>query len=394
MAQERQIPRPADTPTTTPSPTEPSPTPTTAVISDETVIPKASDGSQMADTPTPTPTSSPSPTPTPSPSPTPTPALRQLTTDGCCTQPFWSPDSRQVLFIDKPAPDTPVGIWGVDTTQPNPRPELVTERIAFYTEDLTYRLELDQDTTVIEQLAGPLTETNSSAETVTARWTVPANGRPVSISPGRTHIAWQVSDEDLPFERRTTQVWVANLDGTDALLLTTLPRGGLSGWVSDDVLLLSGRESLESREQVFYTLSLTSGRTVELARGERIRGWLMSPDRTWLAYFAAQDEDPEQNGLWLVRADGSERRKLDRELFGAYQWRDARRLLIIPFRPEATYHELWELDVEAGEARRLTDPEAVPFKIANGDWSLSPDGRQVAFVASQDRNIWLLTLGD
>lgn len=55
-------------------------------------------------------------------------------------------------------------------------------------------------------------------------------------------------------------------------------------------------------------------------------------------------------------------------------------------------HELWELDVNTGETRRLTDPDVIPFKIANDDWAVSPDGRHVAFVESRDRNIWLLTL--
>jgi len=321
--------------------------------------------------------------PVPSPSPTPVPTLRQLTRGGCCPQPFWSPDSRQVLFIDKPAPDAPVGIWGVDVTQPDPTPELVTERIAFYTADMAFLIEFgDEDTTTIERLAD------------NARWTVPAEGRSVSISPGRTRIAWQVSDEDLPFERRVTQVWVANLDGTDAQAVATLPRGGFSGWISDDVLLLSGRESLESREHVLYTFSLTSGRQTELVRAERLRGGLLSPDGAWLAYYVALDEDPAQNGLWLVRTDGSERQQLDRDLFGAYQWRDAGRLLIIPFRPEAISQELWELDVNTGETRHLTDPDVTPFKIAKGDWAVSPDGRHVTFVENRDRNIWLLTLMD
>jgi Tol biopolymer transport system component len=338
-------------------------------------------------TPQPSPTADPptaTPTPTPSPTPTPRPALHQLTRGGCCTQPFWSPDSRRVLFIDKPDPDAPLGIWGVDATRPDPAPELFTERIAFYTADLAFAVELSEDTTTIERLGG----------TDGARWTVPAGGLPVYISPGRKRIAWEVSNRDLPFERRTAEVWVANLDGSDARSVATLKLGGFSDWISDDLLLLSGRESLQSREQVLYTFSLSSGREVELARSERLRGGLLSPDGTWLAYYVALSDDLAENGLWMVRTDGSERRKLDRSLFGAFKWRDAHRLLIIPFRPEAVSHELWELDANTWEARRLTDPDATPFKIANGDWTVSPDGRYVAFVESRDRNIWLLALAD
>jgi len=61
---------------------------------------------------------------------------------------------------------------------------------------------------------------------------------------------------------------------------------------------------------------------------------------------------------------------------------------------KAVSHRLWELDVNTGETRRLTDPDVTPFKIANGDWTVSPDSRHVAFVGSRDRNIWLLTLID
>jgi Tol biopolymer transport system component len=389
-----EISGPDESPVGEPSPTRQLVAPAetaVALVTGGTATPAAESGLRAADIipPTPTPTPTPAPIPTPSPSPTPMPELRQITTGGCCTQPFWSPDSRQVLFIDRPAPGDPVGIWGVDVSQPNlTPPQLVTDRIAFYTADLTYRIELSQSTTVIERLAGPL------SETVSARWTVPAGGRPVSISPGRKRVAWQVSNEDLPFERRTTQVWVANLDGSDARSVATLPRGGFSDWISDDVLLMSSRESLESREQALYTFSLVDGRTTDLVRAERLRGGLLSPDRAWLAYYIALDEDPAQNGLWLVRTDGTGRRRLALDLFGAYQWRDSRRLLIIPFRPEAVFHELWELDVETGETRRMTNPEVTPFKIANGDWTVSPDGRYVAFVESGDQNIWLLTLMD
>lgn len=309
------------------------------------------------------------------------PALHRLTTGGCCTQPFWSPDSRQVLFIDKPAPDAPVGIWGVDVMQPGPKPELVTERIGYYTADMSFLVELSRDTTTIEDV------------TDGTRWIVPAGGRPVSVSPGRKRIAWQESNDGLPFERRTTQLWVVSLEGTNVRLVATLPRGSLSGWISDDVVLLSSRESLQSAEQRLYSLSLIDGTTTELVRSERLRGGLLSPDGRWLAYYVALSDEPAQNGLWLVRTDGTGRHRLDRNLFGAYQWRDNSRLLIIPFRPEAVSHELWELDAETGEARRLADPTTTPFKIANGDWQVSPNGRYVAFAESRDRNIWVLDLG-
>jgi Tol biopolymer transport system component len=64
-----------------------------------------------------------------------------------------------------------------------------------------------------------------------------------------------------------------------------------------------------------------------------------------------------------------------------------RRLLVIPFQPEAVSHELWELDVNTGDTRRLTDPDVTPVNIASGDWTVSPDGRHVAFLDSRDGNI-------
>ena len=338
----------------------------------------------------PPPTAAPTATPTsiPTPTPTPTPALRQLTTGGCCTQPFWSPDSRWVIFVDKPAPDAPVGYWGVDTAAPGSAPQLLTERIAFYTSDLTHLVEYGDRETIIERLAGPL------SDQVLDRWTAPADGRSISISPGLTRIAWSEGNTDAPSELRVSEVWVADFDGTGARPVATLPRGGLSGWITDDRLLLSGRESLQSQETVLYAHSLIDDSLVELARSERPRGFQLSPDGRWLAYYVTLSDQAAENGLWLLRTDTGVRRPLGRELFGSYAWRDARRLLIIPFQLDAQYHAFWEVDAETGEARLLVDPAVMSIKVANADWRVSPDGRQVVFVESGDRNLWLLTLGD
>src|SRR3972149_5185094 len=74
-----------------------------------------------------TPTADPSPvvvvpTVTPTPSPTPVPPIKRLASAACCVQPVSSPDSRQVLFIDKPSPDAPIGIYAVNIDKPLAEP--------------------------------------------------------------------------------------------------------------------------------------------------------------------------------------------------------------------------------------------------------------------------------
>ena len=54
--------------------------------------------------------------------------------------------------------------------------------------------------------------------------------------------------------------------------------------------------------------------------------------------------------------------------------------------------QLWAIEVATNQSRPLTDPASLSFSISNGDWEVSPDGRQVIFVNSADQNIWLITL--
>lgn len=356
----------------------PSPSPTVPATS----VPSPTAPATATSTPAPTATSTPTATPTP------VPQAFQLTSGGCCTQPFWSPDSQQVRFIDRPSANSPVGIWGVSIAEPQTEPTLVSQRLEESIAEPDYLVETSSNTTVIERLADG------------ERWTVPADGRSVVISPNKARIAWSVSNDNVAVENRVAAIWIANLDGSEARQVATLPRGGLSGWVSDDVLLLSSRESLQSSETVLSALSLVDGTLLELARGDRLRSQLVSPSGQWVVYYNTFAADPAQNGLWLVRTDGSQRVPLDKELFGAYQWRGCSntcapeddRLLIVPFRPDAPFHEFWELDPRSGDIRQLIDADLTPLKIANGDWRVSPDGRHVVYVEARDRNLWAIEL--
>jgi hypothetical protein len=361
---------------------------TTTPFLASTTTPSVTPTVTASSTTTTTPTASPTPTPTPTATPTPLPEAIRLTGGGCCTQPFWSPDSTQVRFIDKPGPQARVGIWGVSIDASLAEPTFVSERLEESLAGPEFLIDRTSTKTVIERL--------STGE----RWDVPAAGERVVISPDRTRIAWSASNENVLVEQRISTIWVANLDGSEARQVVRLPRGSLSGWVSDDVLLVSGRESLQKPEQILYRLDLRDDSITELARADRLRSASISPSGQWLVYYSTFSTDIGENGLWFLRTDGSERRQLDRKLFGAYQWRGCEevctaendRLIIVPFDPKAVYHEFWEMNPSSNIARPLTDPAQTPFKIANGDWRVSPDGRYIAYVESADRNIWVIAL--
>jgi len=61
--------------------------------------------------------------------------------------------------------------------------------------------------------------------------------------------------------------------------------------------------------------------------------------------------------------------------------------------PGAAGDELWQLDLARGQKQQLIRAEAgSPFKIANNDWAVSPDGSQLVFLSARDRNLWLVKL--
>jgi hypothetical protein len=297
-----------------------------------------------------------------------------------------------VRFIDRPGSGSPVGIWGVSVDAPGDAPVLVTERVEESLALGDYLVEAGGGTTTIKRLS------DGKSWPVNA-----ARGRNVLLSPDQQRIAWSITNDDLPPDQQVAAVWIANLDGSGARQVATLRRGSLSGWISEDALMVSGRENAGGGEQVLSVLVLADATLTELARADRLRSPLLSPSGAWVAFYTTFDEDPAQNGLWLARtapAPEDRPQMLPRELFGSYQWRgcpagcspEQDRLIIVPFRPDAGHHQFLELDPVTLAARPLSDPQVTPVKIANGDWRVSPDGRHVAFVESRDRNIWILAL--
>jgi dipeptidyl aminopeptidase/acylaminoacyl peptidase len=205
---------------------------------------------------------------------------------------------------------------------------------------------------------------------------------------------WTETRETFPTENRVGNIMLApiDFDGTgvgEAQRVAQILRGGVSGWLDENRLLMNGRLSPESNESTTFVYDLTTGERTEIFTAERSRLTTVSRDGSWIAYVIVNDKDPERNGLWVERTDGTGEKKV--ELFGAAQWRDSTHLIIAPFEMDAPSHAFWEYDVETDATRQLTPPSA-PFQVASGDWSVSPDGDKIVFVNAADNNIWLWQL--
>ncbi len=316
---------------------------------------------------------------TPPPSPTPIPVLRSLTRGGCCVQPFWSPDSQQVLFIDRPSPDSPAGLWAADMG--GGTPVFFSDKLGLYSSDMSLRAYPQNGRTIVERLSDG------------AKWIIPNGGRPVSFSPDGSLLAWTAGESGPPDDTARREIWISQVDGTQPLRVREKTGGSFAAWFPDGRILVSERTPAPESQQVLYALSIQgedAGNLVELARGQRLRGSALSPGGTWLVYLVTFSEDPAQDGLWLVNTLSGERRHL--EIFGSFRWRDDHRLLLVPMDLTQPTHRLLQIEATSGEITPLTDPTITPFKVSNGDWSISPDGQHVIFVSAQDQNIWLLSL--
>ena len=323
------------------------------------------------------------PTPTPTITPTPTPELRQLTSGGCCVMPSWSPDSKQVLFIDRPTA-AEASMYAVEIDQPGepsqtPQP---AGPVGIYSPDRSLVAYPVDVRTVVEKL--------STGD----RWVMPNNGQAVEFSPDNRRVAWEAEAISGPYDERQNDIFMANYDGTDEVKVTRVYGGGFVGWLPRGLsILFMGRPSLNTHDRTLTALDLRTNEAVDLVTAERIAGVGISAKGSWVSYFISFNADDERNGIWVQRTDGTGARQLD--MWGAYQWRDDSHLLVIRARTSADDgFEVWEVDAATGEKQKLTDGAVTPLNILNGDWRVSPDGKTIVFVNSADRNLWLLELPD
>jgi hypothetical protein len=312
--------------------------------------------------------------------PTPTPlgtrSLTRVTNSECCVLVGWSADSRSVLVLAQPAPDQVAQVQAIPVA--GGKAQVVWKRPASFSPDGSLAIELEGEAVrVTRRLSG-------------SSWTIANGGRELRFAPDGMRVAWEVvSSGSTHPDVREHALWVAEVSGAKARRIETTIGGGLVGWAAGgQALIATGRLEANGQEGI-WSIGLDGSEPKLIHQAFRPRDPLLSPGGEWLAFHVAFTGDAGQNGLWILRTDGSGLSKITP--FGAYRWRADGRLLLIPLSMDQA-PMLFEVDAAAGRAVQLTDPAQTSLPIANGDWIVSPDGSQLAFVSWADRAVWVLTL--
>ncbi|GEM47156.1 hypothetical protein DC3_27910 [Deinococcus cellulosilyticus NBRC 106333 = KACC 11606] len=296
----------------------------------------------------------------------------RLTSGGCCVQPEFTPDSSRVMFMDRPDTKSPLGWYAV---QPQGKPQALLP-LGWYSPDLQQQV-----------LPGALFMHPQHPEQEGLVHTVPAGVGEVFWAPDGSSFAWNEIEE-----KGTSDVWPSTLQLSSSQSSSFKPvtlyggyAGGVRGFLDRDTLIVVGRKALQQKLQTMYTLNLHTQQTRTLETAQEIRGVSISKNGKWVAYLLSFSPH-HKNGLFVVNREG---RRLQVPGFGSYRWKDEDTLLLVPMKDTPQRHTVHHWTVGDPELRPLVQ---LSGKISNDQWVVSPDGKNLAYVQSQDHNIYGLKL--
>ncbi len=309
------------------------------------------------------------------------PTLMQLTNGGCCRNPVWHPDSTRVLYTDA-APNQPLAATWAGPADASGSPTV------FFPSAAT--VSPDGSRIAFPDFANHVTRIQEFGKQSTA--TIANNAAYVWFSPDGRQVAWlALAPGAQPSSNvdRLVRVWVANADGANARQIGPTVRAADVTWFPDGRrLLFTGRDT-DGGNPGIYVLDITAGTLTRVVDAFSQRGARLSPDGGQIVYLAALEANAEDNGLFIVNADGSAKRKLP--LVGGVRWYpDSKALLILPFQTDNGADQLMRIDAATLATTPLTDRAALPFRVAQDEWEVAPDGTRIAFNALTDSNIYVL----
>jgi hypothetical protein len=305
----------------------------------------------------------------------PTYTARQVTADGCCAFASWHPvDAGQVYVMDGAVGEL-AGVVALDVDAPDTRYWTRPAPLPLWSPLGIYEVELSGSSAILRTADGGTLSVNT-------------NGQLPTLNPSNTRLLWTDTDEVIvPGQAQPlNRVYISNTDGSNVQLL--MGENGASGrWLSDETVLISLRDN--QRRTRLITMDVRDGGSAVLGEWFNMRGLDTSPGGRYVAFYLSWQENPSDNGVYLIDT-ADDNRVIRPRWFGAWRWRDADTLYVIPFEPNEPTQTLAVYDIAAGTLQPLTDRAMTPFSVANGDWSISADGTRVLYQSAVDSNLYVL----
>ena len=307
---------------------------------------------------------------------------RRLLDVGCCAKAWWTDDSSELRFIDRPPGSLGTALYGVPVWPPGAPPEVVDANAghAAGAPRLTVRTAGDHSI---------LRNVDSGEE-----WPLPTGGGAVRLSPDGGKAVWWAAHGGRQGVDALIRVHASDIYGREVKELIALWGTTVVAFLPDNRrVLIVGRPLKDSPLTVLVAVDVETGELVELARGEWLSDAAPSPDGRWVAYMISLDSrHPERNGVWVAPiADGGREAARRLEVQGSYRWRTGGRLVYMPLEISGASQTVWEFDPSSGSTRRLLGPEVQIF-VAEADWSISPDGATIAYLDRAERSLWVVDL--
>jgi hypothetical protein len=299
--------------------------------------------------------------------------MRRLAFDGCCHGAWWDVAQPNRLYTIDGTSGQRASVFAWDTDSDDGNVTLIGDAPPpTLSPDGTHELRAEGTQTRIRRRAD------------SAEWTLIANGAGSSVfNADSSLLMWQFTPPSINSTPSPSEIWLSDANGTNARAI--LRQANTSAqWLDATRLLIVSRER---QTTTLFVYNVLTGENYALGAWERLRALSIAPGGGRIAFYLAfQGFD---SGVYTIETQpAAAPQRLS--WFGAWMWRDANSLYYLPFDPASPYHGLHLYDVETGADQALIRAGESPFVVANGDWTVSPDGDQIAFMNALDYTLWLI----